>query len=535
MMLWAFAINATCYTFLVNKTLNIEGLKNVSLFGEVAIIVIAIACPISGWLADVYVGRHRALRVSMWLVWAGAVGTVLTSTLHITQINVPIQVIKMADVLFGIPMCLGFAGFIANGIPFGMDQMPEASGQEVSAFINWYVWASMVGRTLSDLPLVAIGCYHDLDQEDQDIQVYITIFVLIILTIAICCGMVFHSCLTIDPQSHNPWKTVLGVLKYAAMHKRPENRSARTYCEDRPPSRMDLGKDRYGGPYTNEQVEDVKTFLRIMTVIVSVSIVIISVYLCADAENSLLVKYNESCKQKGLKFFYTDSFFIALGIPLFELVINPLVRKKIPVKYLPQMLTCTFYSAIMAVVISIYILTIDIVSRLHETDETPCIIKNIYNGGFSMLPANTVLLLNTLFHFLKAIQYLLYRVSLFKFSCAQAPYSMKGLIIGLVFTVIFLSQGIALSIKEAFRQGWKINHIELVSIASTCDFWYCFTACVFSIAGLTLLSYITRWYKYRQREEPNYDRIFAEVYFTNTGVDTTSINSDTPSVNMLVN
>ena len=30
------------------------------------------------------------------------------------------------------------------------------------------------------------------------------------------------------------------------------------------PRRIDLGKNRYGGPFTNEEVEDTKTFLRIL-------------------------------------------------------------------------------------------------------------------------------------------------------------------------------------------------------------------------------------------------------------------------------
>ena len=63
---------------------------------------------------------------------------------------------------------------------------------------------------------------------------------------------------------------------------------------------MDLGKDQYGGPYTNEQVEDVKTFLRIMTVIVSVSMVIISVCLCANAKDNLLLEDKESYKLKRI-------------------------------------------------------------------------------------------------------------------------------------------------------------------------------------------------------------------------------------------
>ena len=112
------------------------------------------------------------------------------------------------------------------------------------------------------------------------------IAVLTILTIAISCGMIFHSTLTIEPQSRNPWKVVFNVLKYAATHKHPENRSALTYCED-PPSRMDLGKNRYGGPYTTEEVEDVKTFLRIMAVILSMTMIAVPVYLCENSSDSI--------------------------------------------------------------------------------------------------------------------------------------------------------------------------------------------------------------------------------------------------------
>ena len=42
------------------------------------------------------------------------------------------------------------------------------------------------------------------------------------------------------------------------------NRSAFTYCEKQIPSQLDLGKMQYGGPYTTEEVEDVKTFLRLL-------------------------------------------------------------------------------------------------------------------------------------------------------------------------------------------------------------------------------------------------------------------------------
>ena len=42
-----------------------------------------------------------------------------------------------------------------------------------------------------------------------------------------------------------------------------------TYCESGLPSRLDLAKTKYGGPYTNEAVENVKTFFCILFVLVS--------------------------------------------------------------------------------------------------------------------------------------------------------------------------------------------------------------------------------------------------------------------------
>jgi len=36
-----------------------------------------------------------------------------------------------------------------------------------------------------------------------------------------------------------------------------------------PPPKLDLAKIRYGGPFTTEQVEDVKTFYRVLFVLAS--------------------------------------------------------------------------------------------------------------------------------------------------------------------------------------------------------------------------------------------------------------------------
>ena len=67
----------------------------------------------------------------------------------------------------------------------------------------------------------------------------------------------------------NPYKLVYGVIRFAIKHKHPIKRSAFTYCNDERPSRIDYGKQSYGGPFTTEQVEDVKSLLNIAKVLIS--------------------------------------------------------------------------------------------------------------------------------------------------------------------------------------------------------------------------------------------------------------------------
>ena len=65
------------------------------------------------------------------------------------------------------------------------------------------------------------------------------------------------------------------VLNFARKHKYPLQRSAFTYCDDERPSRLDFAKERFGGPFTTEKVEDVKTFLRIVVVLITVGLIFI--------------------------------------------------------------------------------------------------------------------------------------------------------------------------------------------------------------------------------------------------------------------
>ena len=63
---------------------------------------------------------------------------------------------------------------------------------------------------------------------------------------------------------------VYRVLRFAAGHSKPLRRSAFSYCDDERPGRMEFAKQRFGGPFTTETVEDVKTFLRILLMLLAI-------------------------------------------------------------------------------------------------------------------------------------------------------------------------------------------------------------------------------------------------------------------------
>ena len=89
----------------------------------------------------------------------------------------------------------------------------------------------------------------------------------------------------------NPFNNIYKVLKYSWKHKVPEHRSAFTYWEEDIPRRIDLGKNKYGGPFTNEEVEDIKTFLRILPLLLC----LFGYHLAADGNTAPIQLQRTSC------------------------------------------------------------------------------------------------------------------------------------------------------------------------------------------------------------------------------------------------
>ena len=113
------------------------------------------------------------------------------------------------------------------------------------------------------------------------------------------------------------------VLKCARHHSQPVFRSAFTYGEV--PSRLDLAKDRYGGPFTTEEVEDVKTFGRILLVLISLfGFLLLPYSVTSFAVYTYFSDNQQTTLDYTLLFFVNIQYILPfLLIPIHMLIIRP--------------------------------------------------------------------------------------------------------------------------------------------------------------------------------------------------------------------
>ena len=162
--------------------------------------------------------------------------------------------------LYFIGLCL----FEANIIQFGTDQLQFAPSEELSSFVHWLSWVRAVSFFSISLMTTAV---LKSGQPAFDAGYGMVIATILLAIIGVWFLYPFKRHLIIDPaQRNNPVKLIWKVMRYAWTHKQAVSRSAFTYGEP-PPSRLDFGKERYGGPFTTTQVEDVKSFCFIFFII----------------------------------------------------------------------------------------------------------------------------------------------------------------------------------------------------------------------------------------------------------------------------
>ena len=239
--------------------------------------------PMVGLLADIKFGHYKTVRCSYYITLGFLSIYCLVFTI-VTSIVTPPRILFLSAagiILFFVTIGVLVTSSVVlttNAINFGMDQLHDSSTRDSILFVHWYVWLNYLSVFITGVPWSLF--FYDfwyLDYVDAfriiGLSLCILIFGVISFLLIVSLCVVHHRrwCFLIESGGRvNPYKLVYRVVKFAWHHKIPVRRSAFTYCEDEWPSRLDLGKQKYGGPFTVEQVEDVKAFLGILKALISI-------------------------------------------------------------------------------------------------------------------------------------------------------------------------------------------------------------------------------------------------------------------------
>ena len=492
---WSFVVNFSQFIDHNTDSISYYGKETASpwleLFNSTTeMVAFAISCPIANVLAEVLVGRYKFISFilkALWFIHIIGVGiSVCQYCLHISSVTS----YMIGYYLIDIPTISLTGAFIAVTIPLGLDQIAGASTTNIVAYVVWYLWTIFCSYSASNI-LVQIF-YNCSYLQTMEVRVLISLLLVLLLSVGLILDFCFHHKLVKEPVTVNPVSHIFKVLKYAAKHKYPVQRSAFTYCENEQPTRLDYGKSKYGGPFTTEQVEDVKTFWRILVVILFISMLHAPI-------NSVLKSYNllerqfqsnslSNCIQQTSSGVFSHDSFIAFSIPLYELLIYPCLRNRGP-----SIFQSAGIGAAALIASSVYGVAVEAVRQVMTNGTAECMFTEDSSNSSTVM--NDFLIANIL-NLLLGLGVLLTNRLRIELICAQAPYNMNSLLIGLSFTLQALFEGLGKAIFSTWSNKW----FEVLE-TSTCGVWFYLTNLMMAIVISLLLLLVIRWYKGRERDE----------------------------------
>ena len=494
------------------------GNRNIQLILNIITGMSYLTYPVIGWISEVYQSNVKILKLS-FTTWFLSSLMLLLSAILLIVISPTYKAGKYIHGFSGVVSIVtslaGLGMYEANAIQFGMDQMLEASSEQLSSFIHWYFWCVHLGPLLTFYALLGMYLYFlHCKMKTSYLGNYSFGWLLLVISSIQILSCAFALILTkkiskksfcIKQTSGYSLKIIYRVLNYAYQHKFPERRSAFTYWENHTPSRIDLGKQKYGGPFTYEQVEDVKTFFRLLLLLLSLygfqltgdGYSLTSYILNASGCTAIVPLTMIIANPQHIPFL-----LVSVGVPLFQLLKRHFAR------YIPNMLTRLwiglFLSLLNETVQSIYGFV-----KLQREFKCPEIDNN-NDGNFlpsllaKCLAANAKFIQNdSCVHFcsnhpvdldlvyisvlpllLHGAAYLLIFMTALEFICAQSPAALKGLLIGLWYSQLSIKY-ILINILDTYppyleNVHWSIYHgikglgifLSIITFSLTCKYYH---------------------------------------------------------------
>ena len=453
---------------------------------KIVLSVLFSLCPLAGWVADTKIGHGMAIYIGLWLGWIGALLQSLSSCFQYSSYGIMASVGRYGlSSLALVCLIISMDLFFATVLVYGMNQLMEAPTNKVRAFIYWYVWILTVAES-------TMFCIDSLPTNNNRTRMLIFSTVSFTLfTLSLCLHFKFHNIFD-NMGIRNPYKMVYNVVKYAIHNKYPRNRSALTYWENEVPKRIDFAKHQYGGPYSHEDVENVKTFFRILSVMVALSLSLICLDPFLIGISNLMKQFKDGDNSNTeLTIWLIGYGTVLISVPVLQFIILPLFPK------LEFFLINPLKGIGLAMVFSIMsifsVFVIDLIGRLtHDQNHIGCFLK--WSSGDPTINISFwILLLPSILTF---TAYTLSFLCIFEFLCSQVPFGMHGMFIGLFWFLNFFFNTIGYTVILIFQY----RHVNGPSVLS-CTTWLTLLFGLIAIIGLIVYIKIARWYTLRVRDE----------------------------------
>ncbi len=472
----------------------------------------SILSPLAGLIADVAYGRLRVLKFSTYLIVACTFGVlVMLILLNATEV----LVFRYVSIIFFFGSYLGRVFFQANIIQFGTDQLRDMPTDKSVRFIHMYVWSHAVTYLLTN---VVCSTSHVFDW--YNIQTHTSTIVLLDILLSFSSIFLIGMLFVIDKVPDlfhderlkvNPYKLLFRVIKFTVKHKKPIKRSAFTYCDEEIPSRIDYGKLRYGGPFTTEQVEDVKVLLSILIVLVSLGPAFI-----LDFNVNIILQFyireNEhkqtflSDTVKGVDL--TTSLITILSLPVLYFIIKPIFNRLNLGMFKRMGLSMIVMTSIF--VICFIINTIGSTPLLKNSNHCFKLNHSVtFNQNLTRVPVAIIPITVQIMH---VFYTMLEKISVLEFISCQTPQHMKGIVFGMYYFIqsLFL-------LLSVFISYYFFSHFNVLRDAPrlNCPVVYYTFNILIGILCLIIFTISSRRYKYRRRDDICNVYQYAEDYYSN--------------------
>ena len=478
--------------------------------------------PLATWLADQKWGHYKAIVHSLYCflctatvisAFGGALIAMLIKNTGSQTLNIGLGVPIAIAFLLSLPSLIIFR---ANVLQFGADQLIDRPSENLKIYVYSYVWSSCAGTALVQIVLPLTMLAKTVPGLTALLILVPILAILILgatLTIQCCKSHWFIA----DQTEISPYKLVYQVINYVTKNKHPLHRSAFTYWEDDCPTKLDFAKERFGGPFTTEQVENVKTLLRILCVLLALGPVF-AVDIAAGNQLPTLAYHLAGNSGRALLLPLTNMtsiiyptilalngsippLIIAIAIPLYICLLWHYMSHKYILNVFKQM----GLGMIILLASLITTLLLDTVGHTHSSSTTCFLVDNHYfnNSTSSSISPLYIMIPYTL----NAFAYMLLYIGIYQFILSQSPCSMRGLVIGCFFVIKGVFQLLAVLTVYLPFITWSSD-----SSFPSCGFVYYLINIAIALIGIIVYTLVTRKYQYRVRCMSYYPFVVEEVY-----------------------